>query len=355
MPSRSRRLAIIASVASVSLAALPAGAETLIVANKREATVSLIDPTTGAVRATLPTGEGPHEVAASADGATAVVANYGAGRAGSTLTVIELGAGGAARVAKTIDLAPYRRPHGMAFLADGRLLVTVEDSQAMLVVDVARGRVEQGIRTGADVSHMVVGSPDGRRAYVANIGSGSVTAIDLEKGERLGVIRTGRGAEGIALAPDGTELWVTNREDDTVSVLDTAKLEVVATLRAADFPIRAEMTPDGRRVLVSCAGSGDLAIFDRASRKLERRLALPAGPPPSGTSAGPPPGDRGLFGGAFGRSSVPIGIEIAPDGRRAWIAHSQGDTISVVDLERLEKTGELRAGREPDGMAYSAR
>jgi YVTN family beta-propeller protein len=347
MTSRSRA----ASAAVVlSLTAAASGAETLLVANKREATVSLIDLATGRVRATLPTGEAPHEIAVSADGGTAAVANYGAGRAGSTLTVLELGAGGAARVARTIDLGAWRRPHGVAFLADGRLLVTVEDSQAMLVVDVARGRVEQAIRTGADVSHMIVGSPDGRRAYVANIGSGSVSVLDLAKAERVAVVPTGRGAEGIALSPDGAELWVTNREDDTVSVVDTAKLAVVATLPAADFPIRAEMTPDGRRVLVSCAGSGDLAVFDRASRSLVRRLELPAAPARSGER-----GDRGMFAGAFGRSSVPIGIEIAPDGRRVWIAHSRGDAISVVDLERLEKTGELRAGREPDGMAYSAR
>lgn len=322
--------------------ATPADAGTLLVANKSEATLSLVDVETKAVRATLPTGEGPHEVAVSPDGRIAVVANYGGASGGSTLTVIDLPG---RRVARTLELAPHRRPHGIVFTADGaRLLVTSEASRALLEVDLAKGAVTRTLTTGAETSHMVAVAPDGARAYVANIGSGSITALDLASGARLAEVRTGRGAEGIAVTPDGAEVWVTNREDDTVSVVDAKTLAVVATLPAPDFPIRAEATPDGARVLVSCAGSGDLAVFDRAKRTLERRVPLPAA---SGSTAGK------LFGGRFGSSSVPIGIEIAPDGKRAWVAHAVADVVSEVDLARLAKTGELRAGREPDGMAYS--
>lgn len=323
--------------------AAPAGAGTLLVANKSDATLSLVDVDTRNVRATLPTGPGPHEVAVSPDGRLALVANYGGAEGGSTLTVVELPA---ARVARTLDLAPHRRPHGVVVLPGGeRALVTAEESAALLVVDLARGIVERALPTGARVSHMVAASADGRSAYVANIASGSISAFDLASGVRRAEVATGRGAEGLALTPDGRELWVTNRDDDTVSVVDTAALRVVATLPAPLFPIRAEATPDGRRILVSCAGSGDLALFSRGERKLERRIELPTAP---GPTAGK------LFGGRFGSSSVPIGIEIAPDGRRAWIAHATADVVSEVDLERFAKTGELRAGREPDGMGYSA-
>ena len=57
---------------TVALAAtLPfalAQAATLVVANKGEATASLIDLPSGQVVATLPTGDGPHEVGMSPDG-----------------------------------------------------------------------------------------------------------------------------------------------------------------------------------------------------------------------------------------------------------------------------------------------
>ena len=108
---------------------------------------------------------------------------------------------------------------------------------------------------------MVAVTPDGKRAFVANIGSGSVTAIDLAAGKSLGDIKTGDGAEGIDATPDGKHVWVTNRAADTVSVLDAGSLAVVASVPSTSFPIRAKVTPDGKHVLVTNARSGDLATL----------------------------------------------------------------------------------------------
>lgn len=340
-----RRLAALLAALPLfaGVASAPASAATLVVANKSDATVSLLDLESRAVRATLPTAEGPHEVAVSPDGRTALVGGYGAqGRAGSTLTVVDLPG---RKVVRTLQLAPYSRPHGIVWLADGRrALVTAETDRALLVVDTEQGVVERALLTGAEVSHMVAASPDGRRAYVANIGSGSVSVFDLASGERLKEVRTGKGAEGIAVTRDGGEVWVTNRDADTVTVVDAAKLEVVATLAAAAFPIRAAATPDGRHMLVTCAKSGDLAVFEVATRRLTRRVPLPVVPVATGGR---------LFGDRFGDSSVPVGLVVAPDGGRAYVAHSNADAISVVDLTSFTKVLELKAGREPDGMGLS--
>ena len=64
---------------------------TLIVLNKSDNNVSLINLATKKAVATIPTGVGPHEVAVSPNGKIAVVANYGTGQApGSSLTVIDV-------------------------------------------------------------------------------------------------------------------------------------------------------------------------------------------------------------------------------------------------------------------------
>ena len=316
---------------------------TLVVLNKGEATASLIDLSKGETVATVPTGEGPHEVAVSPDGRTAVTTNYGTREApGSTLTVIDVPG---ARVVKTIELGEYRKPHGIEWLSDGKhVVVTSETSRKLLTVDIDSGTVTATADTDQETSHMVAVTPDGQRAFVANIGSGSVTAIDLQKGERIGTIETGKEAEGITVTPDGNEVWVTNRAADTVTVLDARSLEIVQELASSSFPIRAEVTPDGRHVLVSNAGSGELAVFDTASRKEIRRI-------PMAHAAEDTEGR--LFGGRFGSSSVPIGILIHPGGKVAYVASANADIISIVDLESWETAGVLRPGREPDGMGFS--
>jgi YVTN family beta-propeller protein len=142
---------------------------TLLVLNKSDNTVSLIDLANRKVVATVPTGIGPHEVAVSPNGKLAVVANYGAQTPGSSLTVIDIPA---KKVLKTIELGEYRRPHGIVWLKGDEVALTAEANKALLVVDVNTGKVLSNVVTDQNVSHMVVVSPKHAKAFVANIGSG---------------------------------------------------------------------------------------------------------------------------------------------------------------------------------------
>jgi YVTN family beta-propeller protein len=316
---------------------------TLVALNKAEASASLIDLASGRVVATVPTGEGPHEVAVSPDGRRAVVTNYGTRQApGSSLTLIDIAG---ARVERTVDLKDHQRPHGVEWLPGGvDVVVTSEEQKALIVVDLEDGRVIRTVKTDQEISHMVAMAPNGRRAFVANIGSGSVSVIDIEKGERLANIPTGEGAEGITVTPGGKEVWVTNRAADTITVLNARSLEIVKEIPCASFPIRAKATPGGQFVLVSNARSGDLAVFDVASKEERHRISMELTAEVT---------EGRLFGGRFGDSSVPIGILVEPGGWRAYVANANADVISIVDLKEWRTDGYLTAGKEPDGLAYS--
>ena len=307
----------------------------LVVVNKTDDTVTILDAKTGTARATVRVGRGPHEVEVLADGKTAAVSNYGR----EVELLLDRGA-----VLGTVELGEGTRPHGLDALADGRLLVTAEGTKELLVVDPKTRKVVSRMSTGKDVSHMVVASTDGARAFVASIGSGTLSAADLSAKKFIGDLETGRGAEGIDRTPDGREVWVTNREADTVSVVDARNLGILANLPAAKFPIRVKITPDGRRALVSCARSGDVAVFDVGSRKEIGRIRLdreaPAGGPKRSSST-----DLG------GGGPAPVGLLIAPDGKRAWVASTNADVISVLDLDKLQVVGRLTAGKEPDGLS----
>ncbi len=191
---------------------------------------------------------------------------------------------------------------------------------------------------------MLALTPGGREAWVTNIGSGSVTVIDLEQGERKANIATGDGAEGVAAASDGKHVWITNRAADTITVVDSATHETVAEFESKGFPIRATATPRGQ-ILVTRARAGDLIIYDAKTFAPIRTVAFDLESMDV---------EERLFGDRFGDSSVPIGVVIDGAGRRAYVAHANADVITEVDLTSGAILRTLRAGREPDGMGFTA-
>lgn len=331
---------------ALSGAAVAAPSGTLLVLNKSDDTVSFIDLASNAVKATLPTGDGPHEVAVSSDGKTAVIANYGdPAKPGKTLSVIDVPG---KKVLRTIELGNYSRPHGIVWLQGDEVAVTVEASKALLIVGVNEGKVKHAIATDQTGSHMVAVSPKHRRAFTANIGSGSMTVIDLASHKRVTDVVTGKGAEGIAVAPDGSEVWVTNRDANTVSIVDPATLKITATLQPGEVPIRVKFTPDGTRALVSNAKSGDVAVFDTVTKKKIASIPMQKdGEKLSGT-------DAQRMASQFGTGPVPVGILMPDSLSLAFVANTNADTVTVIDLESWQIVNRLKAGREPDGLAYTA-
>ena len=108
-----------------------------------------------------------------------------------------------------------------------------------------------------------------------------------------------------------------------------------------------QQTPDGARALVSNAKSGDVALFDVRGRKETARLSLAV--------TSPELQEGRMFGKEFAGSPVPVGILIDPSGKRAFVANTNADMVSVLDLEKVLLEGRLKAGREPDGLGWIAR
>jgi len=320
-------------MAGCTTAAAASGA--LIVLNKSDHNAALVDPETHKVLLTLPTGQGPHEAAVSPDGSLAYVSNYGAFavfrqgerpqmQRGNSITVLDLKA---RAVKATFDLGEHLMPHGLWVSRDGsRLWVTTEAVQSVLELDAASGKILKVWKTGQNVSHMVVPTPDEKKLYISNIGSGSATVIDRTN-DSVKTIPTGPGAEGIDISPNGREVWVTNRAAGTISVIDVATDQVVVSFTSGgQFPIRAKFTPDGKQVFVSNAQSNSVAVFDAASRQLIGTIAVGA---------------------------VPVGIQMTPDGKRAYVANTNDNKVTLVDVAKREVVTSFTTGNEPDGMAWA--
>jgi len=300
----------------------------LVVLNKADSQLAIIDPATLKVVAKVGTGNIPHEVVVSPDGKIAVATNYGPQRNGTTISVIDLVA---QKELHRVDLPGLTGPHGAAFF-NGKAYITVEGSKAVAVYNPATNTIEAVLPIGQDGTHMLVPTKDGRSFYTANIGSNSVTAVKLKADGSLASstnIPVGKGPEGIDISPDGKEVWAANSGDGSVSIIDTATGKLQKTFDVGTkHSNRLKFTPDGKLVLLSDLGSGELLILDAATRKELKRLKL-------GISA--------------------EGILITPDGARAFVAVSGDNKVAVIDLKSLAVTNTFQSGSDPDGMAWAVR
>lgn len=319
------------AIALLFLAVWPAAspAQTLIVGNKVEHSISLIDLAKGREVIRLPTGRAPHEIAVSPDGRTAVAVSYREqGFAGDTLHLFDIPSG---KPSGTIKLDGHRGLHGLKWIGrTNRLIATSEITRNVAVVDVAQGKLVASIDTGQDGSHMVALSPDGTRAFVANIGSGSFSAIDLTRNSKIRDVPVGRGAEAITVTPDGREIWVGANEDKKIVIFDARTLKRLAEIATAGVPIRTEVSPNGKQVAVSEPDLGRLSVYDRASRSRVATIDL---------------GKAGY--------QVPVTMLFSTDGRTLWVAATGSEAVAEVTTGIWQIRRRLGAGKGSDGLGYS--
>src|SRR5437016_8128208 len=150
------------ALAAFVLTAFAARADTLFVLNKRDAMLAFVDPAAMKVLGKIPTGEGPHEVAVSDDGKTAIVCNYGTGpNPGTTLMVVDVAA---RKELRRLALPGLLRPHGIQAVGS-RFYFTAEGSRAIARYDAAADRIDWISGTGQDVTHMVLVMPGEKKIY----------------------------------------------------------------------------------------------------------------------------------------------------------------------------------------------
>lgn len=312
----------------------------LLVVTKQSHALAIVDGATLQVLARVPIGEDPHEVTVGPDGRTAYVSNYGEGTL-HTLAVVDLVG---QKPLPPIDLTPLRGVHGLK-LHGQMLWFTAEGSKALGTLDPATGKISAVLGTGQDKTHLIWVSQDGTKLVASNAGSATMSIFDRVEvkpvmvpgappapasynvpGWKHTLIPVGMAAEGFDVSPDEREIWVGNA-DGTISIIDlvTEKLEAALSPEVPGAN-RLKFTPDGHLLLVTMHTGKDLVVIDAHTRTVVKRIPIE---------------QRGAS-----------GIQLQPDGKRVFVACPRDHYVAVVDLDRLEMTGKIDAGREPDGLAW---
>jgi YVTN family beta-propeller protein len=309
----------------------------LVTANQQASSATVLDAATLKTIATVPVGNGPHEVAISTDGRWAVVTNYGDATPGNTLSVIDLAAE-TPSVVRTISLGQYTRPHGAAFVGAGaKLVVTSETTQRLLLVDFVNGRVDTALATNGRGSHIVTVQRDGRRAWTGNIADGTVTEYDIEATATGRTYPVAPDDEAIAATPGGVQVWVGSNSAKTVTVVNSADAKIVGTISGFGRPYRVGVARTGRVAVVSDPDSNRVLLFDIYTRKELARIDLA--------------GEKGI--GSPAAKAGPEGIAFDPIADLAYVTLHGTNQVVAVSLRSYKVLGFGSTGTGPDGIGYS--
>ena len=329
------RLMVLASLVMLAACAPMAGPEsagaetmapTLFVAAKRGNTLSKVDLATGKEVLRLPSCTNPHELATSPDGQHVALACYG----GTSVDIFRTDS--LERVA-SIDLGANARPHGIVWHASGDLYATAEGRRSIFWLRNPLGETREVFEfgTGKDGSHMLAVSPDARTAWTTDLGSRTVTRIDLRTRRAPLSVTVGEEPEGISLSPDGSTLWVSARGSNQAFALDPRTMEVRQAVATGRFPLRIAVRPQGDVAVTSDLQDGSLSVIDTATAKVIRTIAV----------SGP----------AEAQTRFQVTILWSDDGKRIYVAETASDTVAEVDYASGTVLRRLHGGDGGDGMA----
>jgi len=216
------------------------------------------------------------------------------------------------------------------------LLALSKTDHTLAIVDPVTLKIVARIPVGDD-PHEMVASPDGKTAYVANYGGGSLyklNVIDLVAQKPLPDIDTRPlfGPHDLTFAVG--KLWFTAEGSKSVGRYDpsTGKLDW-SMGTGQDRTHMIYLTPDGKNIYTTNVASGSVSI-------LSDTLIPPGrfGPP----NAKPREDWR--------QTIVPVGrgsegFDVSPDGRKLWTVASEDGTIFIIDLstKKLEKKIDAKA------------
>lgn len=304
----------------------------LLVANKGDHTLGVVDPAAGKELAVVTeSGVTGHEVAASPDGRFAYVPIYGnsgvgaPGSNGDAIDVIDVRAG---KRLKTVKLDRAVRPHCAIYGPDGFLYVTAELARAIYVFDPHTMKKVGSISTEQKESHMLAISTDGRRGYTSNVGAGSVTALDLVRRRPLAVIQVAKLIQRVSITPNSRWVFTADQHAPRIAVIDAKanKLSRWIPLPAVAFGTR--VTLDGRWLMATLPGEDRIVVISLKPVRVVRTIEVP---------------------------KAPQEILIQPDGRVAYVSCDSSRQIAVIDLANWKVQKLVRAGRNCDGLAWAPR
>jgi YVTN family beta-propeller protein len=223
-------------------------------------------------------------------------------------------------------------PQAGAVTPDGKFAyVTNVGSKTVSVVDLATNAVVADIPIDAGPPVYVAFTPDGSRAYVSvhdevRGAPNSVVLLDTQTRAVIATIPAEAYPFALAISPNGRQVYVPNHDANLITVIDTTTNAVVNKITVKPNPHSVAFSVDGRRAYVANHASNLVTVLDTKNGAVLAEIAVPRSP---------------------------HSIVMSPDGSRVYVVCYDADVVAVIDPAAYTVTGTIQVQREPQSVQFA--
>jgi YVTN family beta-propeller protein len=242
----------------------------LLVANAQGNELVFVDPVSGAIQRRLPGISDPYQIGFSPDRKWFVATSL-------RLDRIDIYDGTTFKLAGRLP-APSMPSH-ISFSADSsRVYITLQGSDKLTAIDLATQKTVWTAVVGPTPAGVLT-LPSGQ-LLTGIMGADYVALTDPASGRVLQKIKTAKGAHTLFWSPDGKTIFVSNRIANTISLLDPATLTIRGTYKAPGGPDDIVFSQDGKEIWVTGRFHAQIDVLDIATGELKH--VIPVGRSPHG-------------------------------------------------------------------------
>jgi YVTN family beta-propeller protein len=298
-----------------------------------------------------------------------------------------------AEVVATVNVG--KRPRGTKLSRDGKELFvavsglpkcppTVADKECaklkrdltadgIAVIDTTTLKLSRLLKSGSDPEQFDL-SHDGKRLFVANEDSGTLTVVGIASGAVETTVPVGKEPEGVRVTPDGRWIVVTSESGNAIYVIDAHTLKMVKSVPVGKRPRDVAFAPDNRTIYIS--GEFDASVYTTTipdSAGATKLMQLRAEAKPMGVILDA--SHKRLFvstgrGGTIAVVSLegapklvteiqvgarPWGIALSHDGKRLYTANGSSNDVTIIDTTTLQVLKKVAVGKSPWGVVLDSR
>jgi len=303
----------------------------LLVTNKGDRTMSVVDPNTLTQIATVDEeGITGHELATTADGKLAFVpifGNSGVGKPGTDGQLIRIIDVASRKIVDTIDYGKGVRPHcPVRCPKTGTMYVTTELENSVSIIDPVTRKVTGSVTTGQEQSHMLAISNDGKFGYTANVGPGTVSVMDLQEKKLVKIIPVAKYVQRISVSNDDKWVFTADQIQPRLAVINSKTLEIEKWVDLPDYAYGTAPTPDGKSLIVCMPNSMQVGEVDLETWKLTRTVKV---------------------------VKSPQAVIIRPDGKTAYVSCDADAKVAAINLKDFTVEKLIEVGKTADGLAWA--